>query len=129
MAIGGRYPIGPGAGPGVGIGEVLGGRGGGILERAKGITSGTVGKVGGSMLAFWLAQKILDTTNRMQEMGVQRQGLRSQAEMVTPQSLYAQAALPRAQEEESMARTALFQQLSGGVLGPSLAKGEYMIGG
>ena len=49
--------------------------------------------------------------------------------MITPENLYFQAAQPQAQAEESMARTALFQQLSGGVLGPSLAKGEYMIGG
>lgn len=105
-----------------------GGDGGGIGGRLKGITSGTVGKVGGGMLGYWLLQKILETTNQMQEMGVQRRGLRSRAEMITPQSLYSQAALPRAQEEESMARQALFSQLSGGILGPQLAKGEYQIG-
>jgi len=100
----------------------------GIKEKLKGITTGSVGKVGGGIMGWWLAQKILETVNQMQDIGVQRQGLRSQAEMVTPQSLYSQAALPRAQQEESMARQALFQQLSGGVLGPSqLAKGEYMI--
>ena len=102
---------------------------GGIKGRLAGLTTKGVGKVGGGMLGFWLAQKILDTVNQMQDVGVQRAGLRSRAELVTPQSLYAQAALPRAQEEETMARTALFSQLSGGVLGPSLAKGEYMIGG
>jgi len=101
----------------------------GIKERLGGITTGGVGKVGGSILGWWLAQKILDTVNQMQDIGVQRAGLRSQAGMITPQSLYSQAALPRAQEEESMARQALFSQLSGGVLGPQLAKGEYMVGG
>ncbi len=101
----------------------------GIKERLGGITTGTVGKVGGGILAFWLAQKLLDTVNQAQDIGVQRRGLRSRAEMITPQSLYARAALPRAQEEESMARQALFSQLSGGVLGPQLAKGEYLIGG
>lgn len=101
---------------------------GGIKERLGGITSKGVGRVGGGMLGYWLLQKILETTNQMQDIGVQRQGLRSQAEMITPQSLYSQAALPRAQEEESMARQALFAQLSGGVLGPQLARGEYMIG-
>ena len=49
--------------------------------------------------------------------------------MIAPESLYFQAAQPQAQQEESMARQALFSQLSGGVLGPSLAKGEYMVGG
>ncbi len=101
---------------------------GGIKERLGGITSGTVGKVGGGMLGWWLLQKVLETTNQMQDIGVQREDLRSRAKMVTPQSLYARAALPRAQEEESMARQALFAQLSGGVLGPQLAKGEYLIG-
>lgn len=131
MPDGGNYPIGPGAGPGVGIGGVPGGDipGGGFMKRVKGISTGTVGKVGGGIMAWWLAQKILDTVNQMQNIGVERQGLRSRAEMITPQSLYAQAALPRAQEEESMARTALFSQLMGGVIGPTqLAKGEYMIG-
>ena len=101
----------------------------GIKGRLGGITTGTVGKVGGGMLAYWLAQKLLDTVNQAQDIGVQREGLRSRAEMITPQSLYARAALPRAQEEESMARQALFSQLSGGILGPQLAKGEYLIGG
>lgn len=130
MPNGGRYPIGPGAGPGVGIGGIPGGDvPGGIMGQIKGISTGTVGKYGGGILAWWLAQKILGTINQMQDIGIQRQGLRSRAEMITPQSLYSRAALPRAQEEESMARTALFQQLSGGILGPSLAKGEMMIGG
>jgi len=106
-----------------------GGGAGGIKGRLAGITTGGVGKVGGGILGWWLAQKVLDTVNQMQDIGIQRQGLRSRAEMITPQSLYSRAALPRAQEEETMARTALYQQLSGGVLGPSLAKGEYMIGG
>jgi len=105
------------------------GGGKGIKERLGGITTGGVGKVGGSILGWWLAQKMLDTVNQMQDIGVQRQGLRSRAGMITPQSLYSQAALPRAQEEESMARQALYQQISGGVLGPQLAKGEYRIGG
>ena len=57
------------------------------------------------------------------------EGMRSQAEMVTPENLYFQAAQPQAREEESMAHQALMTQLTGGVLGPQLAKGEYQIGG
>ena len=129
MPNGGRYPIGPGAGPGVGIGTIPAEELSGIRGQLGRLTPGTIGKVGGGILGWWLAQKILDTVNQMQDIGVQRRGLRSRAEMITPQSLYAQAALPRAQEEETMARTALMQQLTGGVLGPSLAKGEMMIGG
>ena len=85
--------------------------------------------VGAGIFATWLLNKILQTTHETGMRGIQREGLRSQAEMVTPENLYFQAAQPAAQQEESMARQALFQQLSGGVLGPQLAKGEYMIGG
>ena len=85
--------------------------------------------VGAGIFASWLLQKILQTTHETGMRGIQREGLRSQAEMVTPESLYYQAAQPTAQVEESQARQALFSQLSGGVLGPQLAKGEYMIGG
>ncbi len=84
--------------------------------------------VGAGIFATWLLQKILQTTHETGMRGIQREGLRSQAEMVTPENLYFQAAQPAAQAEETQARTALFQQLSGGVLGPQLAKGEYLIG-
>ncbi len=86
--------------------------------------------IGAGIFATWLLNKILQTTHETGMRGIQREGLRSQAEMVTPENLYFQAAQPAAQEEESQARAALFSQLSGGILGPSqLAKGEYQIGG
>ena len=85
--------------------------------------------LGAGVFATWLLNKILQTGHETGMRYIQREGLRSQAEMVTPENLYMQAAQPQAQEEESMARQALYSQLSGGVLGRSLAKGEYMIGG
>ena len=85
--------------------------------------------MGAGLFATWLLQKLLQTRHETGMRGIQREGLRSQAEMITPENLYMQAAQPQAQEEESMARQALFSQLSGGVLGPQLAKGEYLIGG
>lgn len=84
--------------------------------------------VGAGIFATWLLNKLLQTKHETGMREIQREGLRSQAEMITPESLYMQAAQPQAAQEESMARQALFSQLSGGVLGPSLAKGEYMIG-
>ena len=84
---------------------------------------------GAGIFGWWLLNKLMQTGHETGMRNIQREGLRSQAEMVTPESLYYQAAQPQAQEEESMARTALFSQLSGGVLGPQLAKGEYRIGG
>jgi len=109
--------------PGAGIkGGATGGLGG-LLARPE------IKQAGGYMFAAWLLNKLLQTGHTAGMRRIQRAGLRSQAEMITPESLYFQAAQPQAQAEETMARTALFQQLSGGVLGPSLAKGEYMIGG
>lgn len=96
---------------------------GGLLARPG------VKGLGAGVFATWLLNKILQTTHETGMRGIQRAGLREQGEMITPENLYFQAAQPAAQEEESMARQALFSQLSGGVLGPSLAKGEYLIGG
>ena len=102
----------------------------GAKEGLGGLLAGPAVKgMGAGLFATWLLQKILQTGHETGMRNIQKEGLRSQAEMITPENLYMQAAQPQAQEEESMARNALFQQLSGGVLGPSLAKGEYMIGG
>ena len=84
---------------------------------------------GAGIFATWLLQKLLSTRHQTGLRNIQLANLRSQAEMLTPQSLYYKAALPQAQEEESMARNALLSQLSGGVLGPQLAKGEISLGG
>lgn len=84
---------------------------------------------GAGIFATWLLDKILQTGHETGLRNIQREGLRSQAELITPENLYFQAAQPQAQEEESQARQALFAQLSGGILGPQLAKGEYSIGG
>lgn len=85
--------------------------------------------IGAQLLGFWLLNKYLQTRHESKLGNIQIEGMRQQAESMTPENLYYQAALPQAQEEESMARQALLTQLSGGVLGPSLAKGERMIGG
>lgn len=112
------------------FGPEVGATGGGVKGAAGGLLSrpGIKG-AGAGIFATWLLNKILQTGHETGMRNIQREGLRSQAEMVTPENLYFQAAQPQAQEEERMARTALFSQLSGGILGPSLAKGEFMIGG
>ncbi|KKN48926.1 hypothetical protein LCGC14_0647850 [marine sediment metagenome] len=119
-------PIGPGAGPGVGIGGVPGGD---VSWFDKLSANPKVKGAAGGIFAYWLLNKLLQAGHESGMRGIQRASLQNQAEMITPESLYFQAAQPQAQEEESMARQALYSQLSGGVLGPSLAKGEYMIGG
>ena len=121
------YPAGPGAGPETGI-PTAG------VRSATGRMAGLLGSpgvkgMGAGIFATWLLQKLLQTGHEAGMRGIQREGLRSQAEMITPENLYFQAVQPQAQQEESMARQALMTQLTGGVLGPSLAKGEYVIGG
>jgi hypothetical protein len=88
-----------------------------------------VKQAAGGMFAFWLLDKLMRAGHEKGMRGIQQESLASQAEMVTPESLYYQAAQPTAQREEAFAHQALMQQLTGGVLGPSLAKGEYQIGG
>ncbi len=109
----------PGAGGG---GSGAGGMGG--LVSRPGIKGAGMG-----IFATWLLDKIMQTKHQSGMRDIQRQGIRSQAEMVTPENLYFQAAQPQAEREETMAHQALMTQLSGGVLGPSLAKGEYSVGG
>ena len=102
----------------------------GLKGKAGGLLSSPgIKGAGAGVFATWLLNKILQTKHETGMRNIQREGLRSQAEMVTPENLYFQAAQPQAQQEESMARTAMLNQLSGGVLGPTLAKGEYLIGG
>ena len=129
MPNGAGYPVGPGAGPGVGM-PTGGGGAGGVAGGMAGLLSrpGVKG-MGLGIFGTWLLQKLLQTHHETSMRGIQREGLRSQAEMITPESLYFQAAQPQAAQEESMARQALMQQIMGGVTGPSLAAGERMIGG
>lgn len=123
------YPIGPGAGPGVGVGGMPNAK----VPFMEGLQAkmGTpmVKGIGASIFLDWLLNKTLQGVHGRGMRKIQKASLRSQAEMVTPESLYYQAALPQAQQEESMALQALTAQLTGGVLGPTLARGERMIGG
>lgn len=108
--------------------EAAGAVGGGRLSGLKGLMSKPGVKAGLGTAAIWMAiSRILGTWNQRQEQGIQREAIQSQASMATPENLYYQAALPQAQQEEEMARHALFSQLAGGVLGPQLAKGERLI--
>jgi len=99
-------------------------------------SGGIMGKVvkgakrfGPEMIGWYLLDKFLSTRHTRKMQNIQIQGMRGGAEASSPENLYYQASLPQAQQEEEMARSALLSQLSGGVIGPSLAKGERMIGG
>lgn len=99
------------------------------MGRIKGFFGpGGIRKTAGSV-ALWLALgQILNTMTQGAERGIRREAIRGQAELATPENLYYQAALPTVQAEEEQARQALFAQISGGVIGPSLARGERLIG-
>jgi hypothetical protein len=115
--------FGPEAGINTGGVSAVGGMGKGVLNNPL------LKSAGAGIFATWLLNKILQTKHSTGMRNIQMGAMRSQAEMTTPENLYYQAALPQAKEEETMAKSALLQHLSGGVLGPQLAKGEYRIGG
>ena len=81
------------------------------------------------LLLFAALQKMLNLPTEIGESRLQQEALQSQGRSTTPESLYYQAVLPQAQEEEAQARQGLMAHLSGGVLGPVLARGERLIGG
>jgi hypothetical protein len=105
---------------------VPGGRLGGIKSKLGGM--GMKG-IGAQLIGLFMLDKILQTKHQAGMRDIQLEGMKRQGELATSENLLGQAALPQAQEEESMARNALLLQLSGGVLGPTVARGNRMIGG
>lgn len=97
----------------------------GIWSKHKGAISKGVG----GYLLLDMLSKLIRAPEAIGNRNLQREAIASQGRMATPEGLYYQAALPQAQAEEEQARQALFGQLSGGILGPSLARGETQIGG
>lgn len=108
-----------------------GGGDGGIFDRLMefGNRPG-VRKAGGGILGAMIISRLIQAGGSgIGNYRLQRQAIQQQAEMASPENMYLQASLPGAQQEEEMARQALFAQLTGGVIGPSLATGESRIGG
>jgi len=107
-----------------------------MLTKTGASSGGLMGKVakgakrfGPEMIGWYLLDKFLSGRHEKKMQDIQMQGMREGAEASSAENLYYQASLPQAQQEEEVARSALLSQLSGGVIGPSLAKGERMIGG
>ena len=99
-------------------------------EGAKKLVSALGGKGGiAGILAFMAAHQVAGGINEYADIKLKREAARMQGRAMTPESLYAEAALPGAMAEAQQARNALLTQLSGGVIGPSLARGERLIGG
>ncbi len=94
----------------------------------SGIGKGKLKQLGKGVVGYYLLSQLLGAANRNREQAVQRGAIRGQAGLATPENLYYQAAFPQAQQEEAEARQALMTHLSGGVVGPSIATGERMIG-
>ncbi len=95
--------------------------GGKLLSGAK--------RFGPEMVGWLLLEKYLSGRHESKLTDIQTQATRGMAELQSPENIYLQqAALPQAQQEEEMARTALLTQISGGVIGPQLARGERRIG-
>jgi hypothetical protein len=105
--------------------------GGGLLSKAGSKLKGmkNLKGVGAQLLGFMVLSKLLEARNRAADQGLQRENIEAQTAMTTPENLYYQAAQPRAEQEAAEARSALMQQITGGVLGPSLPTGVRRIGG
>jgi len=86
-------------------------------------------RFGPELIGWMLLERFLSGRHESKMRDIQKESARQQVTSTTPESLYYQATLPQAQQEEEMARTALLTHLSGGVIGPSLARGERQIGG
>lgn len=115
---------------GVGTAAAEGAASKGILDRIIGATqSPAIKPIGASILGMMMAQRLLQLPEEVGGRRLRRKALQQQADLASPENLYLQAALPQAQREEEMARQALFSELTGGVVGPSLATGETSIGG
>jgi hypothetical protein len=99
----------------------------GIASKLKGLSGMKTAKFGGTLLAWLLAQKLVEGVGAAGDRKVQSAAIKSQELINSPENMLARMALPQAQEEENFARQALYQHIAGGVLGPSLAKGEQAI--
>lgn len=95
-----------------------------MMAGGKGAKAG----IGGAA-ALIAMQGIINAMGTHGQESLSREAIASQTRATTPEDLYYQAALPSAQQEEASAREALLQHMSGGLIGPSLAKGERLIGG
>ncbi len=116
------------------IGNISGGTQGRVVSTAaKGGGLKSIGKlakrVGPELLGWMLLERYLSGRHESKMQDIQMEAAREQAAMTTPENLYQQAALPQARQREEMARNALLTQLAGGVTGPTLARGETLIGG
>jgi hypothetical protein len=99
----------------------------GIASKLKNMSGLKTAKFGGTLLAWLLAQKLVEGAGAAGDRRVQSAAIKSQELINSPENMLAKMALPQAQEEENFARQALYQHIAGGVLGPSLAKGEQAI--
>jgi len=89
-----------------------------------------IASIAGMIFAQYLASSGANLYHDVRSTGLQAKGMQAQTDLINPQNVYNQMALPGAQEHERMLRSAAIGHLAGGgVLGPSLAQGEYSIGG
>lgn len=98
----------------------------GGLGKLKGLN---LKSAGAQIFGLMVIDRLLRARHESGLRGIESERISKQAEMTTPENLIQQAAYPQAQREEEMARTALLAQISGGIIGPSLARGERRIGG
>ena len=120
-----------------------------LAKRAKGTVQGVPAKTGKSLglgqllkspkfdagltAALLLYAALGEAGNQMEEgfeAKLQTEALQAQGRMASPESFYLNDAMERSKTEEQALMGLMMSKLSGGgVIGPSLAQGEYSIGG
>jgi hypothetical protein len=86
--------------------------------------------MGAGLLGLILYQyitQILEGRKESKMMNLQAGGMREQAEAIDPQAMMYQAMIPQQQASQQLAQEALIRQLLG-TTGPSLARGESLVG-
>lgn len=98
-----------------------------LLKKAS--SSKNIKGLAGGAFTYWLIDKLLSGYNESKMRSIQMSGLQKQSELMTPENIYTQQALPQAQTEAASAQQMLLSALGGGIIGPSLARGERRISG
>jgi len=132
----GATPYTPTGGDGESLAAAFGTRGlaGGkkdwLKELKKMLNSKEAKGAGALILASLLMSKGRQQIDEFGQQNLQMEQVESAQRMATPDHYYVEAALGQAREQENQAQAAVMGRLAGGgVLGPSLAQGEYSIGG
>ena len=86
---------------------------------------GMLGKAGlATGIGYMLLDMLLGARNQSAELGMQERVMDEQMANIDPAAYFYESMLPVSEDQRRGAERALMSQLSGGVMGPALARGE-----